>query len=169
MATTDDLLEATYSDIRIIKGRKVLVISVEVPLENFDKAMQVLGGAPMPDRETWVFLGRLDRAVARPPAAPEPVIEPSPAPRPKKAWPELPATQRAALLCDDHRFRAWLAAKGRIAQPTEDDTVAYLRRICGGSRGNLGKDGFETETEAFEAVDRAFSKHLEHQRLDSMR
>jgi hypothetical protein len=169
MASTDDLLEATYSDIRIIKSRKVLVISVEVPLENFNKAMQVLDGAPMPDRETWVFLGRLDRTVARQQTAPEPVIEPSPASRPKKAWPELSATQRAALLSDDHRFRAWLVAKGRISHPTEDDTVAYLRRICGGSRGNLGKEGFEAETEAFEVVDRAFSKHLEQQRLDSMR
>jgi hypothetical protein len=175
-----DVLQATYSDIKIIKTRKVLQISVEVPLEHFDLAMMVLGGAPMPDKETWLGIVRLDKAVvSQPPpehkaeekaaSPPAPQTDPAPAHRTKKAWGEMPATQRAVLRCEDHRFRSWLTAIGRIDHSTEEATLAYVRRIAQGSRSNLGKSGFEKETEAWNAVDRAYAKYLDKQTIDSMR
>lgn len=66
------IFQATFSDLRIVKGRKVGQFVLEVPLEGVDAALKALGGVPRPDKEVWVAVARLDpSAVQKPPEKPE--------------------------------------------------------------------------------------------------
>jgi hypothetical protein len=190
---TPSALQATYSDLKIIKTRDSFQIIFEMPLAEFNSAMAVLGGAPRPDREVWVAIARLNPTLSRAETAPEiqahPVAAALPAPKPavtldnpksaptlnsakpkpKRSWFELSAVQRASMRCEDHRFWGWLCAIGRTQEASEAATLEYVRRIAGGSRSNLGRKGFDKETEAWDKVDRAYAGHLERQMIDSMR
>jgi hypothetical protein len=48
--TTDQpaATQGTFSDFRLIKGRKVCQIVIEVPIEQADQALAALGGLPQP-------------------------------------------------------------------------------------------------------------------------
>ena len=50
---------ASYSDWRIVKGRKVVQIILEVPIEAADHAYNVLGGMPKFGAEQWFAIARL--------------------------------------------------------------------------------------------------------------
>jgi hypothetical protein len=179
-------LRATYSDLKIIKTRDSFQIIFEMPLAEFNHAMAVLGGAPRPDGEVWVAIARLNPNLARaeatpqiqahpvaglpPPRAPKAALTLENAkPKTKRSWFDMSAVQRASMRCDDHRFWGWLCAIGRTKEASESATLEYVRRISGGSRSNLGRNGFEKETEAWDKVDRAYAGYLERQMIDSMR
>ena len=51
---------ASYSDWRVIKGRKVIQVVLEVPLEAADHAYNVLGGMPKFGSEQWFAVARLN-------------------------------------------------------------------------------------------------------------
>jgi hypothetical protein len=51
---------ATYSDWRLIKGRKVVQIVFELPLELSGSAYDALGGMPNTAAEVWCGIARLD-------------------------------------------------------------------------------------------------------------
>lgn len=53
------VFEATYSDWKVIKGRKVVQIVVEIPMEKADQAYKVLGGMPNQGAEAWLAIARL--------------------------------------------------------------------------------------------------------------
>jgi hypothetical protein len=59
-----DAFRATYSDWKVVKGRKVIQVVLELPLEAADQAYQVLGGMPMAANEIWCAVARLDDAEA---------------------------------------------------------------------------------------------------------
>lgn len=50
---------ATYSDWRIVKGRKAVQIVFEVPLEAAHHAYNVLGGMPNFGSENWFAIARM--------------------------------------------------------------------------------------------------------------
>lgn len=52
------VIKATYADIKTVRTRKVFQIVFEGPIEQMEGAMAMLG-APMPDREVWVAIARL--------------------------------------------------------------------------------------------------------------
>lgn len=128
---------ATYSDWRLIKGRKVVQVVFELPLEAADEAYTALGGMPNPAAEVWCAVARLNIAGAgASPASglrttvdePEqhnpggshalvPDDEPScdvpasdePAPeRARKSWYDMTAAQQAGILCNDDGFCKYL-------------------------------------------------------------
>lgn len=182
------IFRATYRNFKNVPSRGFVQLIFEVPIEQYDAAYQVLG-VPHPGTESWFAIARLNDSLSRvdeapqisgtatalPPPPPPEALPASPtAPtlekhREKRSWFDLPAVQRAAMRCDDHRFWSWLHTLNRIPEATEDQTLAYVRRICGGSRGNLGHNGFDREVEAWDTVDRAYAKHLERQLIESMR
>ena len=51
-------IRARYADWRPVKGRKVLQIVLEVPLEQQGDILTMLG-APLPDRDLWVAVARI--------------------------------------------------------------------------------------------------------------
>jgi hypothetical protein len=52
-------IKATFADWRTVKSRKMLQLIFEVPLETQAEVLTTLG-APMPDRDIWVALARLN-------------------------------------------------------------------------------------------------------------
>lgn len=99
-------IPATFSDFRIVKGRKVAQFVFETPLEAADDALSKLGGLPRPDAERWVGIAPL---VGKPKAEQKPE---APAPEPEKVkerrpFHTLPRSQQAAILIQDERFRRW--------------------------------------------------------------
>jgi hypothetical protein len=52
---------ATYSDWRVIKGRKVVAITFEVPVEASGHAYNVLDGMPKFGAEQWFGIARLQK------------------------------------------------------------------------------------------------------------
>lgn len=120
--------QATYSDLRIVKGRKMVQIVLEVNQESADAALAVLGGLPRPDSPVWVGVARLNhKAAVEPPQAEE---------KPKRRFDELPLPQQAALLCQDERFQEWMLnrATGNLSWSDGEDrevsTANWLRQEC---------------------------------------
>lgn len=52
------MLKATYTEWKMVKTRKVLVLSFEVPLEMQAQVQEALG-TPMPDQSIWVAIAKL--------------------------------------------------------------------------------------------------------------
>ena len=100
---TASAFQAAFADFKLIRGRKVAQIVLEVAIEAADAALETLGGVPRPDKETWVGVARIapERASRAPP---EPVKE-------RRKFADLPMSQQAALRCDDLDFRTFLRSK----------------------------------------------------------
>jgi predicted metalloenzyme YecM len=45
--------QGTFADFRLIKGRKVCQIVIEVPIEQADQALAALGGLPQPMQQRY--------------------------------------------------------------------------------------------------------------------
>ena len=135
--------QATYSDWRVIKGRKVIQIVFELPIETADQAYQVLGGMPNMVSEIWCGIARLEQPVSRqsPPAAverPEPVrppdsvpAEPARANKERRSFGELTPTTQAGIICGERAFRLFLAEQHpEVWTITNRDPAAAVREIC---------------------------------------
>ena len=112
---------ATFSDFKLIKGRKVAQVVLEVPLEQADNALAALGGLPRPDAEKWVGVALMTGP---------PVSEPE---KPgKRRFEELPYSQQAALKCGDEAFQRYLAERFN-SDPKwfdEETTAKHVRSMC---------------------------------------
>ena len=119
-------IKATFSDFRLVKGRKVAQLVFETPIEAADEALAVLGGLPRSDREAWCGIARLSIDA---PSASEPKVEP---PKEKRRMSELPIAQQAALLCNREAFWRFLTDKAYVMPCRgEDDAAAFVRVLCG--------------------------------------
>jgi hypothetical protein len=111
--------QGTFSDFRLIKGRKVCQIVIEVPIEQADQALAALGGLPQPMAETWVALARLETKAKVQPIRPD----------------NTKLSLEAALRCKDQQFWQFLGVDN------ENDAAATVRAQCGvGSRSGLNID-----------------------------
>jgi hypothetical protein len=135
---------ATFSDFRIVKGRKMAQIVLETPLEEADAALEVLGGVPRPDAERWVAVARLE-------------TQPAKVEKPKGPT----ASQRAWALCNTRSFKSWIdddfgADRGQM---DEEQCADILRKRLGiTSRGEL-----DTNPEArarFETLEREYQEAM---------
>jgi hypothetical protein len=168
MTESPGVIRGTYSDLKIVKTRRVFQVVIELPLEQFSHAMEVLGGAPLPDREVWVAVARLNeralpttphRATPAEAAVPDTPSDPAHS-YPRRNWSDLSPAERAAICCRDVRFQYWLKQLGRIPLATEAEATAYVQRVAGGSRSNLGKPGNEGKTKIWETIDHKFAEYL---------
>ena len=109
-------IRATYSDLKLVKTRKVLQLIFEVPIEEADNALRVLGGMPRADAETWVAIAPITEEAA--------TRAPTPADTNRKSWGETPLVQQAGIRCNDVEFQQWVAASDT------HDAIEAVRRIC---------------------------------------
>jgi hypothetical protein len=110
--------QGTFADFRLIKGRKVCQIVIEVPIEQADQALAALGGLPQPATEAWVAIARLETK--------ERVV-------PLKSDTKL--SFEAVRRCKDQQFWQFLGVDN------ENDAAATVRTQCGvGSRSGLNID-----------------------------
>jgi len=118
------MLRGLYADFRLVKTRSVAQIVIEIPIESAGQFHDGFG-FPLPGQETWVAIARLNAGA---PASP-------PAPEPKRSIAPLTPAARAALVCKNADFIAWVNVKN------EDEAADYVRWHCGvGSRSELNDD-----------------------------
>jgi predicted metalloenzyme YecM len=111
--------QGTFSDFRLIKGRKVCQIVIEVPIEQADQALAALGGLPQPMNETWVALARLETKERVVPIKPD----------------NTRLSLQAALRCQDPLFQRYLEVSN------ENEAAEAVRKFCGiSSRAGLNTD-----------------------------
>jgi hypothetical protein len=148
--TAPAAFKATFSDFRLVKGRKVAQIVVEVPIEEADNALKALGGIPRPDLERWVAVARLSPGAFIPKSealasadgeGATPQKQPTPAPgETKGGWYALKPSARAAILCKDGDFLMWANSTWRL-QMLLSELPDWLRnRVDVHSRAQLDPD-----------------------------
>lgn len=117
-------VQARYADWRPVKGRKVLQIVLEVPLERQGEVLTMLG-APMPDRDLWVAIALLTD-------------------QQNDTYKGGKLAQKAGILCGQGAFRQWAATVGEydgIAMLDADMAADFIRERCGvSSRAHLDHD-----------------------------
>ena len=111
------VIRGTYADYRRVKGRKVLQLIIEVPLEEAPRVHEAFG-EPSPDSSTWVAVALLD--THKPPL-------------PDLAQGKHRLSRQAAMCCQEPAFFGFLseqwAAPGYSVQ---DATMAaeMVRKLC---------------------------------------
>ena len=155
---------AQFSDWRTVKGRKVLQLIFEVPLEEQAKVLTHLG-APMPLADLWCGIARVARKGKAGETGAAPVVSgssmaasdetpPAGNSKPKRRWQDMPPSQRAALLTKDGRFWAYLESQGFLG--TELAADGFIKSHCGiQSKGEL-KPGNNVENLRFEDLEGNF-------------
>jgi hypothetical protein len=119
---------ATYSDFKLVKTRKVVQIVLEVPVEQANNVLDVLGGMPDPSRETWVGVAPLH------PDATQPQPKASPAAGAKRGvrpWVEIAPPTQAGIRCDDPVFVSFLKEERADDWHEAQDAAECVRMICG--------------------------------------
>lgn len=135
-------IQARYADWRPVKGRKVLQIVLEVPLEQQGQILTLLG-APLPDRDLWVAVALLSD-------------------QKNDAYKGGKLAQEAAILCGQGAFRQWAAIAGQydgIAMLDGDMAAEFIRELCGvTSRAHIDHD--EGAAKAFREMKREYEAWL---------
>lgn len=109
-------IQGVYADYKRIKGRKVIQLIVEVPMEQAPMVHSAFG-EPNPDGSTWVAV-----ALLNPEAKPKPI---------EKTDHKL--SQQAAMCCQDQRFYTFLRFKHsgiyfNIIEPRRHNTTEEICR-----------------------------------------
>lgn len=133
-------IQGTFADFKIVRGRKVAVLCIEVPLETADAALAALGGIPNASSENWVAVARLNNDVVKPAQSDNANVV-----KPPRRFSELPPSQQAALKCNDPAFQRFVSElTGQ--PPNESYTTPAMRRLLNvNSRSVLDTDPAATE------------------------
>src|SRR4051812_46570220 len=111
--------QGTFADFRLIKGRKVCQLVIEVPIEQADQALAALGGLPQPATEAWVAIARLETKERVVPLKPD----------------NTKLSFEAVMRCREQLFWKYLDVSN------ENEAAEEVRRICKtSSRAGLNTD-----------------------------
>lgn len=100
---TVEAIRATFSEWRMVKGRKVLQMVMEVPLEHQEQVGRVLG-YPQPDVDLWVGIARITEEAAQRGGR---------------------YAQQAGILCNEGAFQKWIEASDA------EGAAQKVRDYCG--------------------------------------
>lgn len=145
---------ATYSDWKVIKGRKVVQVVFELPLEQADQAYQVLGGMPIAAHEIWCGIAKLASSAVEQGTLNAQVAGSNPASSARRKFSDLPPAQQAAMRCNEPVFWAFLREIYLYEPGSADDAAEAVRERCNvGSRSEI-RPGTEAERKWREINDR---------------
>lgn len=117
-------IAADFTNWRPVVGRRVLQLTLEVPIEETERVLQVLG-SPQPGKSLWCGIALIPEPKALIQAKPEASGSP-------KKFHELPLSQQAAIRCGDVLFQEYLKVE------SDEDAADYVRCYCGvSSRGEI--------------------------------
>lgn len=163
----ESVIQATFSDWRTVKSRKILQLVFEIPLEQQAEALTMLG-APMPDRETWCAIALLrDPGTVRESRRPEEASPATPEPpagannqravMAKEHYASLDNMERAVadagMLASDPAFQEWIGRhRGWRGPPPIDAAVAaaLIRNEC----NIISRSELATSKSAYDAFQR---------------
>lgn len=110
-------IKATFSDFKLVRGRKIAMLIFEVPIEGADQALDTLGGVPNPAKEIWVGIAPIDLKKV--------VSEPANQSAERRPFASLPFAQQAGIRCEDAVFKRFIQE-----QHGSDDAAHIVRTIC---------------------------------------
>lgn len=123
-------IQATFSDVKLIRSRKVCQLVLEIPLEQADAALSTLGGIPQPHSERWVAIARMNGH------APEPKPD-----KEKQQWHDLKHAMQAGIRCSEPAFWAFVREEYKFSVDNEDGAAKFVRSYCGvKSRSEINLD-----------------------------
>ncbi len=130
--TSPAAFQATYSDWKLIRSRKVVQVVLEIPLEAAGQAYDVLGGMPNPGAETWCAIARLKGKEGNS----NPLTDtPAPAsveasPVRARTWAEITPAQQAGIRCNEPAFVQFLASRYRQCVDSTESASQLVRELC---------------------------------------
>jgi len=120
-------IKATFSDLQLVKTRKLAKLIFELPIDEADEALDVLGGLPRSDRERWVGITLLDMKLAVIATVSDEVSH--------RAFCDLPFPQQAGIKSNDTTFQLWMSVHHNVPGV---DCAGAIRNYCGvNSRANI--------------------------------
>lgn len=127
------VVQADFANWRPVAGRKVLQLVFEVPIEQTEQIMTMLG-VPMPGESKWCAIALLDKApkerdsvaqLDRARAAEEPIegagSNPAGVAKPHRPFNSLPLSQQAGIRCNDKQFQEYMCHEFWNTQVSEAD------------------------------------------------
>lgn len=121
-------IKATFSDFKLIRGRKVAMLIFEVPIEAADAALDTLGGLPRPDQEAWCGIARIDPKKA---ASAAPMQSDERVPKERRRFRDVPLAAQAGMRCAEPAFQKFLSEEHASFPITDADTAAsFVREHC---------------------------------------
>jgi hypothetical protein len=140
-------IQATFADFRLIKGRKQAQLVLEIPIEEADNALAVLGGIPQPQSDCWVAVARLNG-----------VAKPEPEPKENRRWEDLKLSMQAGIRCEEKAF--WEYCRDCGYNVTNGETAANaVRELCDvDSRSGLNNN--PEAAELWRDLDRSYQAWL---------
>lgn len=140
---TKAVMQGAYSDFKVIKGRKVIQMVIEFPIESSTIFTETFG-IPQPHEEQWVAVALMNKTALI---------------RNKNA---TTAIQQAGIVCKDSRFGGWLRDHRGMSEvdPSDPDSIAQaLRAILGiKSRADLNED--EEALQVWHSIKSAYDNYL---------
>lgn len=131
MSNAPAAFEATYSDWKLVKSRKVVQIVLEVPMEKADLAYQVLGGMPDHAAEAWLAVAKLDKTKVQETKQP-------------RRWNELSVAEQAGIRCNEKAFLEFIRDSFQYQVANASEAAWWLRdRFSVESRKDIPRDKWE--------------------------
>lgn len=132
--------KATFAKINPIMTREVVQFIFEVPTDQADNALKLLGGMPRSRDERWCAIARLDDTLLSKSnaehvkdAMSHPPLDLNERITRRRQFCDLPFPQQAGILTKDADFQIWLCGI-----TSEWDAAAEIRKRCGvGSRADI--------------------------------
>lgn len=124
----------TYADLKVIKGRKVAQLIIEMPLEAGDKFVKDYG-LPNPAEEVWFAVAQLDMS-----KKPGEQDEPD-----RRRWDQISAPQQAGMRCSEPGFWRFIQEGRGIACQSADIAAAFVRDYCDVDSRSALKSGTAAE------------------------
>jgi len=119
--TDQATFSGTYSDLKLIRSRKVAVVCIEIPIEAA-AAFVAAFGMPNPAEETWVAIARMKNEVKEPTTTL------------KRPFDKLPLPQQAALACKREAFQRFVFESPLIEigaiEISERAAAVFVRHHC---------------------------------------
>lgn len=124
------IIQATYADMKLVRTRSCAQLIFEIPIEQAPAAIEAFG-VPLPGKEVWCAIARLDLTKA----ANEPASEGQ---RTARHWGQVKPPQQAGIRCDEKAFQRFLGERYDAVETTEG-AAECVRDICGvSSRSDIG-------------------------------
>lgn len=140
--TTRSAVAANFCDLRLVKGRAVVQLVLEAPIENADEVLKSLGGIPQPGQDRWVGIALLPDNRAAKGEVTAPAETPRETGKVRRSFDKIEPSAQAAIRCDDPEFREWLKVTyGDNYEIANGDAASVLRNELGiKSRAELNTD-----------------------------
>lgn len=132
------VIRGDFTNFKLVQGRKVAQLVVEIPIEEAQAALTKLG-MPIPGESRWVAVALLNEGGDSSSQSERQtrnleVVGATPAPSPTKdhrKFSDLPLSQQAGIRADERDFQDYLSSKPEFFDYAHLDPAEKVRRICG--------------------------------------